>query len=203
MKKIIVCLGLLTGFAATAQGQNVRYGFRAGVNLATLTNYNVVGVRRLVGATAGVMADAALSDKLSLHPELLFSQKGLRLDATGPNGFSSRTQTGFNYLDLPVLLRLKFQGLYVEAGPQAGYLLNAETTDTRSSSTVLATTTTTDATEYTRRLDLGYVVGVGYQLPLHLEVGVRYNGGIRSTYSGGGQARNSVVQFQLGYLFGE
>ena len=86
MKKMFYALALVAGLgsAAQAQGQTIRYGLKAGVSLARFTIPNVTGARNKVGATAGVMADAPLSEKLSLHPELLFSQKGQRLDGSGP-----------------------------------------------------------------------------------------------------------------------
>ena len=203
MHKFMLLFGALAGLAGPAQAQTIRYGLKAGVSLARLTNYNFVGVRNQVGATAGLMADAALSEKLSLHPELLFSQKGLRVDESGPGGFSSSFQIRSNYLDLPVLLRLKFGTFFAEAGPQAGYLLTLKRTETNNFSNVPATTS--NSTNGARRLDLGFVVGLGYQLLGRWELGARYNGGILGVNSGSfgtSQPRNSVVQFQAGYLFG-
>ena len=205
MHKSLLLLSALAGLASSAQGQTIRYGLKAGVSLARLTNYNVTGSRNQVGATAGLMADAALSEKLSLHPELLFSQKGHRFEGSGPGGFKSSDTFRFNYLDLPVLLRLKFSNFFAEAGPQAGYLLSAKVTHTQSDNTMPPLTYTSDRTSSTRRFDVGYVLGVGYQLRERWELGARYNGsilGISSGSSGGTQPRNSVFQFQAGYLFG-
>ncbi|GAA4033771.1 hypothetical protein GCM10022409_17600 [Hymenobacter glaciei] len=205
MHKIFLLFGALAGLAGSAQGQTIRYGLKAGVSLARLTNYDVTGVRNQVGATAGLMADAALSEKLSLHPELLFSQKGMRVEGSGPGGYTSSLQSRSNYLDLPVLLRLKFGSFFAEAGPQVGYLLTLKSTSTVSSSTMPSLTYTSRNTNGLRRLDLGYVVGVGYQLLERWELGARYNGGILSLFSesnDSGLPRNSVFQFQAGYLFG-
>lgn len=205
MQKFLLLLGVLAGLASSVQGQNIRYGLKAGVNLAGFTGYSGTGDRNLVGATAGLMADVALSEQLSLHPELLFSQKGQRFEGSGPGGFSSSDKFRFNYLDLPVLLRLKFSNFFAEAGPQVGYLLSAKTTHTQSSSTMPLLTYTSNSTDNTRRFDLGYVVGIGYQLRERWELGARYNGGILGINpgsSGGIQLRNSVFQFQVGYLVG-
>ena len=206
MQKFLLLLGALAGLAGSAQGQTIRYGLKAGVSLARFTGYDVTGGRNQIGVTAGIMADAVLSEKLSLHPELLFSQKGQRFDGSGPGGFSSSEKFRFNYLDLPVLLRLKFSRFFAEAGPQAGYLLSAERTSTQSSSTMPPLTYTSNTTDATRRFDLGYVVGIGYQLQERWELSARYNGGLLSinpgSSSGGSPPRNSVFQFQAGYLFG-
>lgn len=202
MYKFFLSFGVLLSLAGTACGQNIRYGLKAGVNLARLTNFNGEGNRNRVGATAGLMADAALSEKLALHPELLFSQKGMRYEGSGPGGFTSIDEFRFNYLDLPVLLRLKFGSFFAEAGPQVGYLLSANSSVTRGSSTVPTTTTTYSGTDGLRRFDAGYALGVGYQLLGRWELNARYNGGLLSVYSGPGTSVNSVFQFQVGYLFG-
>jgi hypothetical protein len=191
--------------ASPAWGQHIRYGLKAGVSLAQLTGYTVTGSRNQVGATAGLMADAALSEKFSLHPELLYSQKGRRFEGSGPGGFSSSNEARFHYLDLPVLLRLKFNGFFVETGPQAGYLLYARNSYSQSSSSMPPLAYSINTTRNTRRFDLGYVLGIGYQLRERWELGARYNGGILGIDPGsygGTPPRNSVFQFQAGYLFG-
>jgi hypothetical protein len=206
MLKFLLSLGILVGLNAPSWGQQIRYGLKAGVSLARFTtSYNASGARNLVGAAAGVITDAALSEKLSLHPELLYSQKGQRFEGRGPGGFRSSDKFRFHYLDLPVLLRLKFSGFFAEAGPQAGYLLSARNTHTQSDNTMPPLTYSSNTTSSTRRFDVGYVVGVGYQLRERWELGARYNGGILGINpgsSGGNQPRNSVFQFQAGYLFG-
>ncbi|MDO7848284.1 porin family protein [Hymenobacter sp. M29] len=204
MLKLFLSLGAFLSLAGSAQAQNIRYGLKAGVSLARQTDLDITGARNKVGATAGLMADAALSEKFSLHPELLFSQKGQRFEGSGPGGYSYSYQFRSNYLDLPVLLRLKLNSFFVEAGPQVGYLLSAKGTETRSSSTLPTPVSNTyDTTEGLRRFDVGFVVGVGYQLRERWELSARYNVGIlgTSTYNTT-QRRNSVFQFQAGYLFG-
>lgn len=205
MLKPLLAVGAFLILAGPARGQHVRFGLKAGVSLAQLTSLSVSGTRNLVGATAGLMADAALSEKLSLHPELLYSQKGQRFEGSGPGGFSSSDTFRFHYLDLPVLLRLRFGGFFAEAGPQAGYLLSARNTHTQSDNATPPLTYSKNTTDATRRFDVGYVLGVGYQLRERWELGARYNGGILGINpggSGGIQPRNSVFQFQAGYLFG-
>ena len=192
MKKLILFLGLLAGVAGVANAQETRFGVKAGVSLASITLRNTTGVNYLVGANGGVMADFSFSDRLSFHPELLFSQKGVKFES--PNSYPYQIRT--SYLDVPLLLRLKVGGLFfVEAGPQVGFLAARKAE---------AYGTTSTSTDGTRKVDVGYIAGVGYQLPQGLELGLRYNGGISdlSDPSGSSKSRNSVFQFQVGYLFG-
>lgn len=194
MKKFILSLGLLVGITSAANAQ-ARFGVKAGLNLANVSAKDIEGNKNLLGAAAGIMADVSFSDLLSFHPELLYSQKGVKFEETG---FSGQTRT--SYLDLPLLLRVKADGLFFEAGPQAGFLIGQKSEATI---TGLGSSSST-STEGTRKVDIGYIAGVGYQLPMGLEVGVRYNGGISDLNdpSESTKVRNSVFQFQLGYLFG-
>lgn len=197
MKKVILSLGLLAGVAGVANAQEARFGIKAGVGLATVTGDGVSGTdkKNLVGAQAGIMADISFSDLISFHPELLYSQKGFRYE----NG-SNYIQSRLSYIDLPLLLRVKADGLFFEAGPQVGFLAGAKN-ESNFPGLVSGSNTSTDGT---RKVDIGYIAGVGYQLPQGLEIGIRYNGGISDVAdpSGSSKIRNSVFQFQVGYLFG-
>ena len=197
MKKFILSLGLLAGVAGAANAQEFRLGVKAGVGLASISGDGASGTNKknLVVPSAGLMADISFSDLISFHPELLYSQKGFRYESG-----SNYAQSRLSYLDLPLLLRVKAQGLFFEAGPQVGFLI-AEKDEINVQGVGTMTSTSTDGT---RKVDAGYIVGVGYQLPQGLELGIRYNGGISDIIdpSGSSKVRNSVFQFQLGYLFG-
>ena len=195
MKKFILSLGLLAGVAGVANAQEARFGVKAGVNLASITGDNTNGIKNTVGASVGVMADISFSDLISFHPELLFSQKGAKQEDSG-----FKVDTRLNYIDLPLLLRVKADGLFFEAGPQVGFLASHKTEATYNGSTIGSSS----STDGIRKVDVGYIAGVGYQLPQGLELGLRYNGGISdlSDPSGSSKSRNSVFQFQVGYLFG-
>jgi len=194
MKKIILSLGLLVGMASAANAQ-ARFGVKAGANLSSVTGDDTEGKKNLVGLSAGVMADVSFSDLLSFHPELLYSQKGVKYEESG-----ATAQTRLSYLDLPLLLRVKADGLFFEAGPQVGFLIGQKS-EFNIPGFGSGSSTSTDGT---RKVDIGYIAGVGYQLPMGLEFGVRYNGGISdlADESGSSKTRNSVFQFQVGYLFG-
>ena len=191
MKKIILSLCLLAGVTGVSNAQQVRFGVKAGINLSNVTGFDVDNKKNLVGLAAGVMADFSFSDLISLHPEVLFSQKGVKYDSG-----SNSAQIRLNYIDVPVLLRVKADGLFFEAGPQLGFLGGQKTE-------VNGNTVSTTINGL-RKVDVGYIAGVGYQLPQGLELGVRYNGGISDVNdpSISTKSRNSVFQFQVGYLFG-
>ena len=198
MKKIILSLAILAGVTSAAQAQSTRFGVKAGVGLASTTGDGVPDYTRksLVVPQAGFMADIGFSDLLSFHSELLYSQKGVRYENS-----SVYSQKRLSYLDLPLLLRVNADGLFFEAGPQVGFLIGR-----KYETNLFGPTYTSTSTDGTRKVDVGYIAGVGYQLSSGLELGVRYNGGISNiddnNASGSSKIRNSVFQFQLGYLFG-
>lgn len=198
MKKVILSLAILAGVTGAAQAQSARFGIKGGVGLASFTGESVSSTNKknLIVPQAGLMADIGFSDLLSFHPELLYSQKGIRYESG-----SDYIQSRLSYLDLPLLLRVNADGLFFEAGPQLGLLIGEK--DEIHTGGLNSTSTSTDGT---RKLDAGYIAGVGYQLSSGLEFGVRYNGGIsnidENNASGSSKVRNSVFQFQVGYMFG-
>jgi hypothetical protein len=222
MKKLLLSLGLMVGVASAASAQDAQYGVKAGVGLSNVTGADASSTtKNLFGFQAGVMADFGLSELISLHPELLYSQKGVKnsfSDSYTTGGYtysaSSSGQARLSYLDLPVLLRLKAAGAFFEVGPQLGFLVGqkAKYTETTSVTTGSGTPVTSSSDEYSdsstdglRKVDFGYVLGVGYRLPQGLELGLRYNGGFSSlddSRNSASKIHNSVFQFQVGYLFG-
>ncbi len=208
---------------APAGEATARFGLKAGLSVASFRGSDVQeGFTSVLGANGGLTADFSLSDNFSFHPELLYSQKGAKVDQTYsdellglPVSLRLSGPVRLHYLDLPLLLRARTNGFFVEAGPQLGYLLAQKSTITTAVTiTVPGTPPMTESETQTdtsldglRRLDVGYVLGVGYQLPQGLEVALRYNGGLTNLdndpdRNARTKARNSAFQVQLGYAFG-
>ena len=195
---------------AAASQLAASFGLKAGLNVSTITGGGGqgYGYQYRAGFSGGLLADLPLSDHLSFHPELLYSQKGAKYsgaDELGGVPVSINGNLRLHYLDLPLLLRLKSNGLFFEVGPQLGYLLGVKQEATVTVPGLPSfTDNDTDLTGH-RRLDVGYVLGLGYQLPQGLEFGLRYNGGISDLQnpSDDPKLRNSVFQAQVGYAFGK
>ncbi|WP_426058864.1 porin family protein [Hymenobacter sp. B1770] len=192
MKKIALSLGLLAGVAGAANAQTApRFGLKAGVVAANVNGKDADArfgdnTQNRFGFQAGITTTSTIGvgNLVQFHPELLYSQKGFQYKQGGAN-----QRTTLHYLDVPLLMRLNAAGLLFEAGPQAGYRIGQSTKGDVGL-----------PTGNTRRFDLGYVVGVGYELASGPNIGVRYNGGLRSLY-GDARVLNSVFQFQLGFAF--
>lgn len=196
MKRILFSLLLLGGLGSTAQAQ-VRLGIKAGANLAQYTNVDLTGHGSIIGPQGGLTLNAPITSDgfFSLQPELLYSQKGDKIEDV--------TTSRLHYVDLPVLARINADGLIFEAGPQLGFLAAATHTYYQRTGTQVTDSRKVSSTDNLNRLDLGYVAGVGYQLSSGPNIGLRYNGGITKVPSNTSvSVRNSVFQLFVGYVFG-
>jgi hypothetical protein len=218
MKKIAFVLATLltAAFASSdAYAQGVRLGIKGGANLSNLAGdlANEDVYKNKFGVHGGLMLNVGLVGDgfLSVQPEILFSQKGYKyadeqFSVLGQNYNYRGTQT-YNYIDVPVLLKINAGGLFFEAGPQYSYLLNVRDNSER---------TLNNGTTYSRvdnrnldnvrRNEIGYAAGLGFQTPIGLLLGLRYNGSFTDFAKNGYRddelrnARNSVIQLSLGYL---
>lgn len=213
MKKNLLVLLCAVCMSYASMAQSVSVGPRVGVNFATqklsgddaADDFNDA-VKSATGLQAGLVLNLALNDMFSIQPELLYAQKGFKLE-------EGDTKLNFkaNYLEVPVLAKIAFgsetvQG-FVTAGPTVGYWMNG-----KSKGTFLGEDLGTEDYDFDdtdNRLDLGasFGVGLGYGVgPGMLNLDVRYGFGLSSVYDGGddddSKMKNSVFGVSLAYLFG-
>ncbi|MGI4887002.1 MAG: porin family protein [Janthinobacterium lividum] len=220
MKKIALALAAVTsvGLASSAHAQGIRFGIKAGANLSNVSGdlINEDIYKNKFGFVGGAILNIGLIDKvLSLQPEVLFSQKGFKYaDNSFPLLGNTNRFTGnrtYNYLDVPVLLKVRAAGLFFEAAPQYSYLLNVcdKATYTVNGSTV-SNSAANENLDNVRRNEIGYAAGLGYEASNSFLIDLRYNGSFtnfaKNGYNGSNQdlrnARNSVFQAPIGYLIG-
>ena len=126
---------------------------------------------------------------------MLFSTKGTK----GLDEFSGEeVKFNLSYVDIPVLLKVKADGLFFEAGPQLGIKVGA---------TGKQGPISVDIKEAFRTVDFGYAAGLGYQVASGPMVGLRYNGGFSNVFKNINvvdqtKVHNSAFQLYVGYLFG-
>ncbi|MBC6992300.1 MULTISPECIES: porin family protein [Hymenobacter] len=229
MKKTTVVLATLFSAAAfsSAHAQGVRLGLRAGANYSNLTGniQNENTYNNKVGFMGGVILNADLSGDgfLSIQPEVLYSQKGFENKPTEYTntllgvGYTQKREgkVNYNYLDVPVLLKINAGGLIFEAGPQYSYLLSSnnetKTTTTRLPNGTPSVSEAENKNDVSglKRSELGYAAGIGYQADNGLSLNLRYTGAFsdfvksdNGTYFDGDlkNARHSAFQLSLGYL---
>jgi hypothetical protein len=80
-----------------------------------------------VGYQLGIFYELPLAHRLSLLPELSYSRENLDLNTAYYRSLATAYAGSYRltraYLNLPLLLRVTVGSCYIEAGPQAAYLL--------------------------------------------------------------------------------
>ncbi len=218
MKKTSFVLAALlgAGLATSAHAQGLRFGLKAGANLSNLSGNltNQDKYQNKFGFVGGVLLNAGIvNDLLSIQPEVLFSQKGFKY---GSNSYSVLGNTykysgarTYNYIDVPILLKVKAGGVFFEAGPQYSYLLNVrDNSAITSNSNPVTGSASSQNLDNVNRSEIGYAAGLGFEASSGVFLDVRYNGSFTDFAKNGYQgsdldlknARNSVFQASLGFL---
>lgn len=225
MKKIFLLIALVLGFVATqvnAQQLPVRFGVKAGVNLAEWQGDAVNSANNLFELTDGSVSRTMregfhvggyitipITNMLEIEPGLQYSQKGTRIIGKLPiekMDFLNATATVTNkaeYIDLPVLLKLYVsEGFHIYAGPQVSYLVSNKI---RAQAGVLgfnALNREWDMMKGFREVDVAVAGGVGYQFTNGLNLSAGYDYGLATV-----DARrnfdtfNRVIKASVGFTF--
>jgi hypothetical protein len=215
MKKLVLLLvaGFSFTFVEVAQAQKI--GIKAGVNYSNLSgdltdeanNEGKIGLVGGIGTSIPLVGDGFLS----LAPELLYSQKGYQYRddefMVGNNKIKREGSRSFNYLDLPILLKVNAGGLFFEGGPLASYLLNINDKTKESINGVENNSYTELSKDGLSKFEVGYAAGLGYMTEGGLSLGIRYNGSLNklaNDYNGNDlqNARHSLFQATIGFMVG-
>jgi hypothetical protein len=196
MKKL--ALVLLAGITfATAANAQFKFGVKAGANFSNVNGDGVSGTNTLVGFNGGVFVDLPLAEHLSLQPELVYAGEGFKATET----INTTNYTGTfteNYINIPVLLKYRFpMGLFIETGPQVGFLMSAKAK--------LSGVSADNKSAY-KSTDFDWALGAGFHIPTtKLAVDARYNFGLANIASdnngssSSGSVKNGV--FQIGLMY--
>jgi hypothetical protein len=182
-----LCLLSWTGTTVAAQAA---VGAHVGYLRSDLVGADAAELRGRQGALTGVFVNLPLGRALSVRPELLFTQKGGRTEATLEDGSSATIDIELAYFEFPLLARLTLPRgrlrpiLFAGMSPalRIGCDLQLETNE----GPVLASC---DEAEFTviRNGDLGIVVGAGVEMiwvEAALALEARYNRGMSSIIDG-------------------
>jgi hypothetical protein len=184
MKKLLSALTVLifvTLSALPAAAQHHLYlGARVGANLAN-QSYDSLPSGATIGIHAGFLAGAQLDywfdDMWALSAQVLYDQKGAHEDFNESESGFAATGTEdltFNYLEVPILLKLSFGTgdfrPYLFAGPSFGIFLSGNgklhSSSTFQGQTVTSDTTLSVADSSVKSPDIAAVFGAGVSLNL-------------------------------------
>lgn len=209
-RKIIIPITIILGTIINCEAQETSpaWGAKAGANSATFWNRMELDGQpgfdysAKTGFFLGGFVNYSISDKIALQPELLFSYRNTKIqtgiiytnDPTGPNDSHYIATLRESTLDLPVMLRYSlFRSLFLEAGPQLGYILNRkEEVEENPYGPYDPEATITD------RFDAGFAAGLGVNLSSNLTINARYFSGLLKREN---MISSSVLNLGMEYKF--
>jgi len=192
MKRTLLLLSALL-LAATAHAQ---FGVKAGINAAVLDGENLgsTSTKYKTYYHAGLLYEAKVLGPVSIQPELLYSLQGSSI-RTAIGNYDAR----LHYLNLPVLAKVTVGPVFVEAGPQLGFLVANEE----------ANQVGGGGGYRFRRTDFTLAAGGGLKLG-NLLLGARFNAGLNDidrtpypTNLNDPRFKNRVIQGYVAYQFGD
>jgi hypothetical protein len=197
---ITLIAGLIV-LTSLASALDIGGGPKAGLNIADLHGEDVDDSDPRIGFSVGGYVDIALSDMISIQPEVFYSQQGATWVV--PWYVNIVATAMLDYIDMPVLLKLSWSSpgtarINMAAGPYLGFNLKASTK-------VEAGTVALEQTdiETVKDTDIGVIFGLGVDFGIGTGKGVfdlRYMLSFNSVdeeYD----VRNGVFSIMLGYMF--
>jgi opacity protein-like surface antigen len=217
MKKLILGLAVTASSLAFAQTTStstsssnpVTFGVKGGMNVSSLSNgADLSDSKSKIGFNAGVFANIPIASSFSIQPEVIYNDLGSKVtrefSAVG-NTYKADYSRNLGYIAVPVMFQYNaLPNLYLEAGPEFGFLVSAKdkfksSTNGNTSSSQTASLNKDDFNTF----NLGIGIGAGYYFTQNLGLTVRYTAGVTDIYkdNSGDAVRNNVFQVGLAYKF--
>ncbi len=155
-------------------------GIKAGTTISSVKDELPSGVTQnyKIGYQIGAIGNFGITDKLSIQPEIVYSQKGNSLDAYG-----GTTKTRENFFGIPILAKFKF----IQIGKMKFYANGGTYTNVLVGGKEIYTSPGQPDSEYHlestryKTVDFGFNVGAGFQYDLKkgdLLFDLRYDFGV-------------------------
>lgn len=199
MKKIILLAAFAIFAFTTAQSQEVRFGAKLGLNMASIGGDAGYGLGGSFGNRTsfhiGGFAEIPLTGDFALQPEILYSSEGAGYSV---GWISVGSDLKLDYIRIPVLAKYNMpfvEGLSAELGPTIGVLVSANDGY--------------DVKDAFNTLDVQIGIGATYRFNFGLHAGIRYNKGVMNIYDVSDmpsdfskpKAQSNVFQISAGYSF--
>lgn len=190
MKKIlltaVVMLASVASYAQQAVGTFTLQP-KIGMNVASLTKCD--GCDPRIGLAAGVEAEYQATDIFSVSAGLIYSMQGNKAKEDGVT-----LTTKLDYINIPILANVYVtKGLAVKLGVQPAFNVSDKQKLSGGKASVEAEDVGAES------FDFSIPVGLSYEYN-NVVFDARYNFGV-TNIADGGDSKNSVFQFTLGYKF--
>ena len=203
MAKKIFSIAIMAMVAVLVSAQDVTFGVKGGLNISEETNMEhdpTDDMAFRMGFHVGGVANFAIDDNWEVEADLLYSMQGFKnkiLLSEEQNLDDANYTVTSHYLNLPIALKFfPVEGLYVEGGPQVGYLLSKK--DKLKGDDTGMSLYDSSAT---KKLDFGVFAGLGYRFSNGIFVEGRYIHGLTGTSKLYDGSKNRNIQLSIGYLF--
>ena len=184
----LMLVAAVLAVTAPAMAQDLSFGVKAGLNFSKFKidadGYSV-SPKSIAGLNIGFYADYNLSDLLAVESGLSFEQKGYKTEEDG-----DKSTNKINYLTLPINLRANIavgdNNLYFLAGPTFGIGLSGKWKDEEDGDKDDGSIKfgSGDDADY-KRMNVGFLIGVGYELSNNIGVRLTYDMGLSNIDSDG------------------
>lgn len=194
----MVCFMVVGIHQAYSQAQ-AAFGIKAGPNFSTIDTRSsaMENYRNRKGFHGGAFVLVKVA-KIGIQPEVIFSQQGSKVVIN-----SRDFESNFSYVNIPIILKLyTVAGINLQAGPQFGFVTNAEAPVQDQLNP--GSFTMGDVNNKMKSSDVTVALGLGWDLPFGLTLDARYNLGVSSIYNRTSSpetenGKNQVIQVSLGY----
>ncbi len=183
MEKLVVVLAIAAIIYTPITAQDLKFGIKAGVNLANDTGDGEfdTGSSPKAGIHLGGIAQLVISDQFAVQGELLYSMQGFKDEVTHK----------LDYLNIPITANyLVVESLGIQAGPQFGFNIK-DTFEYNGSEGSL------DA----KAFDLSAIFGAQYEFSTGLLIQGRYQIGLIDFLDYDTPSKHSVLSLSVGYFF--
>jgi hypothetical protein len=174
MKKTfsILALALLVA-GGHLRAQSFQLGIKGGGNLSSFVGGSgptYSSTTFMGGWNAGVFTNFFLGNHFAIAPELLYTTAGASIKTTNSeNNQVVYIHTPFHlaYLSVPVMAKYRFTGgFYLETGPEVNFNVSGSNWQNQSVKNI------------TNGAEFAWGAGLGFQSPIGLGIGARYNVGL-------------------------
>lgn len=208
MKKIVLTLIAIIAVNSLVSAQ-IRFGVKGGLNLANVSVTPTIPkgttMSNLIGFHGGIILDVPLSEKISIQPNLLFSQKGIKSTSSNSTILLD-SKIALNYIEIPINVMFHAtDALSIGGGSYLGYVLSGVSTSTVTFSGKTETMTKdADFDRDLKRLDFGLNITAGYEVSNGLIINANYSLGLGNiSAEPATTVKNNVISFSLTKFFGQ
>lgn len=199
MKKLFLGLSIAVSSFAFSQ----QFGLKGGMNISSVSDDGFDDTKSKIGYYGGVFVNIPANEMFSIQPEVIYNNLGSEVKWTFLGNNYSR-KLNLNYISVPVMFQFKATPqFHLEAGPEFGFLVSADTKTTRNNSSS-SSITELDKNDF-NSFNMGVGLGAGFDITKNFGINARYVAGFsditKPNSDPSTNAKNKNNTFQVGASF--